>query len=329
MSELEKKLILRVRSGLKYLVLLVVVPISLSLVWLRWESGLPRNVWFNERHGAIQTVATERTGTNFGQLSESVRLTSDSGLRVSLRVIRNETSDGTLPVLIILGGHRTGSDAVELFGHVGHRAVVGVDYPYDGPDRPKGTIAIARTIPLARQAFLDTTPAVSLILDWSLEQSWVDENRMIIVGASLGVPFAVAAAARDERITGVMLIHGAADNRLWIETQIARRMNTRLLHAPLATVLYWLAYGPILDAGEHIASISPRPVLIIGAREDERTPAGQSELLFDAARDPKRLRYTDGRHIQPNRTEIVTELLRIADEELPFLTQGPTAYRSQ
>jgi fermentation-respiration switch protein FrsA (DUF1100 family) len=61
--------------------------------------------------------------------------------------------------------------------------------------------------------------------------------------------------------------------------------------------------------------------LIIGARDDERTPAGQAELLFSAAREPKRLLYTEGQHIQPNRIEIVAELWRIADEELSFLTQ--------
>ena len=103
------------------------------------------------------------------------------------------------PVLLILGGHRTGSHAVELFGKVDGQAIVGVDYPYDGPEKAKGVTAIARAIPLARQAMLDTTPAVSLILDWLVEQTWVDKKRIIIVGASLGVPFAASAAARDER----------------------------------------------------------------------------------------------------------------------------------
>jgi fermentation-respiration switch protein FrsA (DUF1100 family) len=196
-----------------------------------------------------------------------------------------------------------------------------VDYPYDGPDRVKGVIPIARTIPLARQAFLDTIPAVSLILDWLVEQAWVDKKRIILVGASLGVPFAATAAARDRRITALMLVHGAADNRLWLEVQVARRIDTELLHYPLATILYWLAYGPVLDTSKHVASVSPRPLLIIGARDDERTPAGQAELLFDAAREPKRLRFTDGQHIQSNRKEIVAELRRIADEELIFLTQ--------
>ena len=313
------KSIARLRSVLKYSVLGVVMSITLSLIWLRWESSRPRDDWFSERHGQIETVSTEESITKYGQLAESVRLISDSGLQVSFRIIRDVETDAPLPVLMILGGHRTGSDVVELFGDVRHRSVVGVDYPYDGPDKAKGVIPIARMIPLARQAFLDTVPAVSLILDWLVEQPWVDKNRMVLVGASLGVPFAATAAARDRRITGLMLVHGAADNRLWFQKQVARRIDTEFLHYPLATILYWLAYGPVLDTSKHVANVSPRPVLIIGARDDERTPAGQAELLFDAARDPKRLRFTDGQHVQSNRNEIVEELLRIAYDELPFL----------
>jgi len=315
------KSIPRVRSVLKYFVLVVVLSITLSLAWLHWESSRQRDNWFNERQGHIETVTAEESVTRYGQLSESVRLISDSGLQVSFRVVREVMPGAPLPVLIIIGGHRTGSNAVELFGKVDHRAIVGVDYPYDGPDRVKGVLSVARTIPLARRAFLDTTPAVSLILDWLLEQAWVDKKRIVTAGASLGVPFAASAAARDGRIAGLMLVHGAADNRLWLEVQVARRIDTKLLHYPLATILYWLAYGPILDTSKHVARVSPRPVLIIGARDDERTPAGQAEALFEAAGYPKRLRYTEGRHIQPNRKEIVAELLRIADEEQSFLTQ--------
>lgn len=315
------KSIAKVRSVLIGLVLLVVLSITLALTWLRWESGLPRADWFAKRQGQIESAVASESITPHGQSSESVRLVSDSGLQVSFRVIREVANDAPLPVLLILGGHRTGSHAVELFGEVDGQAIVGVDYPYDGPEKAKGVTAIARAIPLARQAMLDTTPAVSLILDWLLEQTWVDKKRIIIVGASLGVPFAASAAARDERITAVMLVHGAADNRLWLEAQVARRTDLKLLHYPLATILHWLAYGPILDTSKHIATVAPRPVLIIGARDDERTPAGQTELLFDAAREPKRLRWTEGQHIQPDRPGTIEELLRIAQEELPFLTQ--------
>ena len=47
----------------------------------------------------------------------------------------------------------------------------------------------------------------------------------------------------------------------------------------------------------------------------------QTEALFESANEPKRLRWTNGRHIGPDREEIIAELFAIADEELEFLTQ--------
>lgn len=305
----------------KYSVFFVALVISLSLLWLRWESSRSRDAWWTERQGRIESVATEVTTTLHGQESIAVSLTGSSGLEVFFRVVRDPVLQGPQPVLVILGGHRTGSDAVELFGNVAGHAIVGVDYPYDGPEKVKGAGPILKTIPKARQAFLDTVPAVGLVLDWLVQQPWVDSEQVILIGASLGVPFAATIAGRDARVGGLVLVHGAADNRLWLQAQIERRVETGLLHYPLATVLHWLAYGPVLDTREHVAAVAPRPVLIIGARDDERTPEGQTELLFEAAGEPKRLRYTDGAHIQPNRPQIVTDLLRIADEELLFLTR--------
>lgn len=312
-----RKIAMLVRSLLLYTVIAAVIASTIGLTWLRWESHQPRDAWFDERRGNIEVVTVEDSVIADGQLSAFVTLIADTGLSISFRVIRHP-SDAPLPVLLVLGGHRTGSDAVELFGNVGRRAVVALDYPYDGPERVKGLGPVLKIIPLARRAFLDTPPAISLVVDWLLEQPWVDAAQLVIVGASLGVPFAATAAARDDRIKGALLVHGAADNRLWLQAQVARRIDTKFIHRPLGTILYWLAYGPVLNTPQRVAQISPRPVLIIGARNDERTPAGQTELLFAAAREPKLLRWTSGRHIQPGRNEVLQELLRIADEELPL-----------
>ena len=59
---------------------------------------------------------------------------------------------------------------------------------------------------------------------------------------------------------------------------------------------------------------------LIGARDDERTPAGQTEALFAAAGEPKVLRWTEGQHVEPGRPEVIRQLLSIAYEELPHLT---------
>lgn len=312
-----RKSLLLLRSIVLYAAIAVVLIVAAGLAWLRWESHQPRDEWFDQRRGEIDHVARQIGVTNEGQLSSFVTMTSSTGLKFSFRVIRQPV-ERPLPVLLVLGGHRTGSDAVDLFGNVGERAVVALDYPYKGPEKVKGIGPVLSTIPLARQAFLDTVPAVSLVVDWLLEQSWVNPDQVVIVGASLGVPFAATAAARDVRIRGAILVHGAADNRLWLQHQVSRRVEAEFLHYPLGTILYWLAYGPVLNTPERAALISPRPVLIIGARNDERTPAGQTELLFAALNEPRKLRWTGGQHIQPGRNEVVSELLRIADEELPF-----------
>ena len=292
--------------------------VTASLAWLYLDARRPLQDSFDSRTGQLTGSTVLEMSGDAEQASELMLLRADSGLQVTLRVIREIAAEKKLPVLLILGGHRTGSDAASLFGDVGERAVVALDYPYTGPEKVRGILPVARTIPLARQAFRDTPPAVSLVLDWLLQQSWVDPAQVVIVGASLGVPFATLAAARDARIRGAILVHGAADNELWLKAQVARRTSLKILHKPFAVLLHWLAYGPTFDTRRNIALIAPRPVLIVGAREDERTPAGQTELLYAAAGQPKWLRWTEGAHVDPDHAQVINELLQIADEMLPF-----------
>ena len=86
--------------------------------------------------------------------------------------------------------------------------------------------------------------------------------------------------------------------------------------AVVTKLLHWLSYGPTFDIGRNTALISPRPVVIVGARQDERTPAEQTTALYEAAGEPKLLRWTSGRHVEPDRPEVIAELLAIADDVL-------------
>ena len=294
---------------------------SAALIWLRVDAARPQAAYFDARQGRLADVQILDEADVAGQTSTLFALRSDSGLGVTVRVIKPDHAGTPLATLVVLGGHRTGSDAAGLFGNVDGKAVVAMDYPYDGPESVRGIAEVLGTVPLARRAFRDTPPAVSLVVDWLEDQAWVNSDQLFIVGASLGVPFAALAAARDDRIDGAILVHGAADNLAWLEVQVARRNDVRFLHRPLATVIHWLAYGPTFDTVKNVREISPRPVVIVGAREDERTPATQTEALFLAADEPKAMRWTTGRHIQPNRVEIVRELLGLLDELLPFLAE--------
>jgi len=312
----------RILKNTALFVLLPVVILAAGfLIWLRVDAGRPQQEYFLARQGHLSGIEILDETESAGERSTLLTLRSDSGLGVTARVIRPASFVRPLPTLIVLGGHRTGSDAAALFGSVGEKAVVAMDYPYDGPESVRGIRQVLRTIPMARRAFRDTPPAVSLVVDWLEKQAWANPAELVIVGASLGVPFATLAAARDDRIDGAILVHGAADNLTWIEIQVARRNDVRLLHRPLATTIHWLAYGPTFDTPKNIREISPRPVVIVGARQDERTPAAQTQALFEAAAAPKLMRWTSGRHIQPNRPDIVQELLTILDEVLPLLAE--------
>lgn len=310
------------RIVFRFILLPAVLLLAAALAWLRWDAGRPLDDYFAERSGSLIGSQVLEVSDSEAQPSELVRITSTSGLQVRARVIRDARHDAPLPVMIVLGGHRTGSDAVDLFGEVDGRAVVAMDYPYDGPEKVRGIGQTLAALPLARRAMIDTPPAVTLVVDWLLTQAWVDGSSIGIIGASLGVPFAALAAANDDRISTALLVHGAADNLRWIETQIARRNDAALLHRSAATLVWWLAHGPTFDTAANVARIAPRPVLVIGARDDERTESWQTEALFAAAGEPKRLRWTNGQHIEPDRTEIVQALLSIADEERRFLATG-------
>ncbi|MEM6640286.1 MAG: hypothetical protein AAF610_10320 [Pseudomonadota bacterium] len=292
--------------------------VSLALAALYAESHASKEAYMSARKGQLtnSNVQTQDRGTAREQ--RAVRLTSDSDLSLFLRVLRDGRDEKARPALVILGGHRTGQDAVDLFTTVPGYAVVALDYPYTGPHRVRGAAQVIDALPKARRAFLDTPPAVSLVHDWLETQPWYD-GTSIIVGASLGVPFAAKAASRDPRIDGVILVHGAADNARWLTVQVARRVDHQWLHKPLGTALHWLAYGPTFDTRESVANIAPRPVLIIGAERDERTPRDEVEALFDAANTPKRLRWTSGLHVEPDRRDVIDQMLSIAAEEMPFL----------
>jgi dienelactone hydrolase len=304
-------------KGVAYVLAAFVVATVLLLAWLHWDASRPRADWWAARQGSLAGVAAERLPVEGSMLATAVRLRSDTGLEVGLRALRPAEPAGPLPVMIILGGHRTGRDAVELIGDVRGRAVLALDYPYDGPHRVRGLRQIVAALPEIREALLDAPPALSLALDWLYRQPWADRDRVVMIGVSLGVPFAAAAAARDPRFTALATVHGAADNRRWLEANLSRRIEAGIFQGSLATVLNWLAYGPAYDTPRHVAAVSPRPVLIIGAREDERVPAGATERLFEAAREPKTVRFTEGLHVGPGRSDIIDELLAIADEELP------------
>jgi len=288
------------------------------------------------RHGALvattEDIAETTATAPDGYVDETLSLTADTGLGVELRVRRPEAAPGErVPVLLLLGGHRTGKDAVELAGAPDGIAYAAIDYPYEGSHRLRGLSQILRAIPDIQQAFLDTPPALSLALDWLLAQPWADPARTELVGVSLGVPFAAAAGALDERFRRVWLIHGAGDNRAWLKHNLREDFPVDWRRAVMTEFFYTLIYAESFRTARWVEAIPPRPAVIIAAREDERLPPEALEPLpAIAAREPAvDLLWTEGLHIEPDRPEVIRQLLDLVlvrvrqDPPPPVTSIGP------
>ena len=288
---------------------------------------------FSARRGPIAAVETEPPEFAPGYRTDRLRVVSESGLAVSIALkrpsqderagglSRAEPADGSrarIPVLVLLGGHQSGRDALALIGETRGVAIAALSYPFDGDHKAKG-FAMIRQIPEIRAAILDTPPAILLALDWLFAQAWVDAARVELVGVSLGAPFACIAGALDPRIARVWSIHGAGDPYRLIEHALVRKIGFWPLRAAVAETANVLASGPRIAPERWVARIAPRPFVMVNADSDERIPRDAVIELYDAAAEPKEIVWLPGRHVQPKRKEIVQGLI---DQVLARVTGG-------
>src|SRR3712207_4274806 len=124
------------------------------------------------------------------------------------------------------------------------------------------------------------------------EHEAIDGARLALVGYSLGSFLGVIAAAQEPLVRAVVLAAGGD-------------LPTRL---PFATIVRTVA-----DPLRAMRRLSGRPLLMINGRFDRTVTAEQARQLFDAAVEPKELRWYAGGHWPPpNEIEAGAEWLRKA-----------------
>ncbi len=294
--------------------ILIAVPLLLTAAIALYciELAVPKRAYFMERAGEL-TDAKITASSGGAVINETLALESSTGLRVDLRVKRPAASAaGKLPVLLVLGGENTGKDAVDLGGTPDGIAYVAIDYPYTGKRKLKGFWTTAGAIPAIQRAFLDTPPALSLAVDWLLQQDWVDADRIEMVGVSLGVPFAAVCGAMDQRLSRIWLLHGGADNLAWVVHAGRKDIENETLRRWVARGALLLVYGNSFDTARWIDEIAPRPLIIVAAKDDDFVPRDAITPFVEAAdSDHVELIWTEGLHINPKRPHELRQLLDI------------------
>lgn len=285
---------------------IVLVGVVAGITWSIWRLvQTPSADYFLQRRANAGTPAIIQQGVTANG-GEAFELHTQNGLAVRLRIIGRATTPR--PLILILGGQETGSRAVQLVGDPGEFTIAALDYPIEGGPIESARDAIER-LPDLRQALLDTPPALSIALDWLVSQPWIDSRQIELIGVSAGVPFVAIAGALDPRFTRVWLIQGAADNRAWIKHAFGPEIQNRWLRSLAAASVYRLVYGDLFKTGEWVSRVAPRPVVIVGARADQRLPSTQIQSLYDAAREPKELLWIEGEHMSPYEPQTIRRVL--------------------
>jgi dienelactone hydrolase len=291
---------MRVRRLLPFVTLATATTLGAAGAYLL-RDPLPR---FLARRSSLDTVTEGAPMLDRGYEIQQVRLVATSGLAVELTTRRAiEDSTGRLPLVVVLGGHHTGRDAVRLLGDTRGTVVAAVSYPFTGDPRPDAATFL-REIPAIRQAFLDTPPALMLALDYLLRRSDVDSTRVEAVGVSLGAPFVSIAGALDTRFTRVWVLHGSGGSFAPLERNMRRTIRfapVRIVAAALANVII---AGPRLAPERWVPRIAPRPFVMVSAEGDERLPRAAVESLYRSAGEPKTLVWMPGRHVHADTATI-------------------------
>jgi uncharacterized protein len=191
--------------------------------------------------------------------------------------------DGTpAPAALLLHGYSSRKE--EMAGPVGRAllrqgiASLAIDLPLHGTRSDPVQSQAARN-PLGMMQLWRTALAdARLAIEYLGARKDIDARRLAVVGYSMGSFLSVILAADEPRLRAVIL---AAGGDLPSDTPFAAA--ARLVADPLRAV----------------RRLAGRPLLMVHGRRDRTVTPAQAQRLYDAAGEPKELRWWDAGHYLP------------------------------
>ena len=290
------------------LALCVIVPSC--LVWSLLPDLSDPSEEFYQRKGLLQSIDIEREWQDGNSIFRRITLHSNSGLKVEMttRFPQKRSAQGH-PLVLILGGQRTGRDAVHQISQQQPIVLAAISYPHCDKWAREGMKVI--DVRQYQQTARDTVPAVLLALEYLLAHESVDKQQVELVGVSLGAFFVSIPAALDQRVTRTWLVHGAGEPEKVIAHKLKGRIKTDWLRNLVAWASARLIAVESLRPENWLWRISPRKLVFINAKDDEALPLTSVIALHRSASQPYEVIWTEGQHITTSRTEAVQDLVDI------------------
>ena len=192
-------------------------------------------------------------------------------------------STGEVPAALLLHGY--GSRKEQMADGIGRAllevgiASLAIDLPVHG-ERERAIDRDALRNPLEmlalwRAALVECTGAI----DWLAAHPAIDPDRIALTGYSMGSFLAVLTAPRAPRVRAIVLAAGGDLPQ----------------GAPFTKVVRTLA-----DPRASVQAFGGRPLLMVSGKRDRTVTPDQARRLFDAALEPKEIRWYDSGHWLPD-----------------------------
>jgi hypothetical protein len=271
--------------------------------------------YFLKRKGSLTTVEEERSGTTPAFAKSWLKLRNDAGFTVNCGLLAPTGKGRTYPAIILLGGKATGKYAIDYALDIEGVIIVAVDYPYE----PRETYTpwnFVYDLPAIRRALIDMMPSAMLVTDYLWQRPDVDTSRIVLLGYSFGAPFVPCVMANDRRPAAAAMVYGGGDLHSLISHNVARYEG-----ATAGTIVGFLS-GVLLHPVEPLRFaplIAPAPLVMINGTNDEQVPRRNAELLFAAAREPKKQIWLESRHVNPKNVDLTKQIVATLKSEFTRL----------
>lgn len=165
-------------------------------------------------------------------------------------------------------------------------AVMSIDAQYHGerkkPNFPQELFNVRS--PEARDAFVQTVIDLRRAVDLLAKRDDVDATRVGYLGMSMGAMLGAVFCGVEKRVNAACLVVGGGGFAQLLGAKVDPEVR---------------ANTDVIDPVYYVGMISPRPLLMINGRKDDKVRPANAQAMFDAAREPKRIEWYDGGHYDP------------------------------
>lgn len=173
---------------------------------------------------ALTMLAPLPSLAEVSRIEERSTLTLPSGRKLEARILvpsGKAREGGRFASVMVFGGFQEAGKVLELVDTPEPVVLASFDYPFDGSRSFRFPQSLT-LIPEAKRTIHETVEGIGLLAQLLSRREDVDPQRITVLGASLGAPFAVLAAERSSSIQGLAVVHGFGDVPLMLRGELLR-----------------------------------------------------------------------------------------------------------